>query len=104
MAKELYFLSERVEASRAIEIGLVNRTVPDAELDKEALAFARRLADGPRVAFHYMKRNLNAAISAPLERVLEMEAVHMSRVRETQDAREAAKAFAEKRKPTFKGS
>jgi len=56
-----------------------------------------------RIAYGYMKRNLFAAETEPLAAVLEMEAVHQARTAMTEDHLEAARAFAEKRRPVFKG-
>jgi 2-(1,2-epoxy-1,2-dihydrophenyl)acetyl-CoA isomerase len=77
--------------------------VDDAALREETLALARRIADGPRVAYGYMKRNLFAAETEPFATVLDMEAVHQARTGLTDDHREARTAFVEKRKPVFKG-
>ena len=63
----------------------------------------RRLASGPRVALRYMKRNFNAAEHATLKECLDLEAWHHIRTGETEDHKEAARAFVEKRTPTFKG-
>ena len=49
-ARELYFTAELLDAARALAIGLVNRVVPDAELETETLGLAGRLARGPRIA------------------------------------------------------
>jgi 2-(1,2-epoxy-1,2-dihydrophenyl)acetyl-CoA isomerase len=81
----------------------VNRVVPDAVLEDETMALASRLAAGPRVALGYMKKNLNAAESASLKELLDLEAWHHSRTGLTEDHREAARAFVEKRPPVFKG-
>ena len=102
-ARELYFLGDIVDAAEAASLGLVNRVVEDEALRRETLALARRIADGPRVAYGYMKRNLFAAETEPLATVLEMEAVHQARTAMTEDHREAAQAFVEKRRPVFKG-
>ena len=64
---------------------------------------ARRLADGPRVAYRYMKENLNRAMDAGLAECLDLEATHHIRTGGTEDHREAAAAFVEKRDPVFKG-
>ncbi|MCW8861697.1 MAG: enoyl-CoA hydratase, partial [Rhodospirillales bacterium] len=61
------------------------------------------LAAGPRVALGYMKRNLNAAETQPLSQVMDMEALHHSRCGQTEDHKEAARAFVEKRPPVFRG-
>jgi 2-(1,2-epoxy-1,2-dihydrophenyl)acetyl-CoA isomerase len=102
-ARELYLLGGPVDAVEAERIGLVNRVVEDDQLLLETMAMARRVASGPRVAYGYMKRNLHAAETEPLSAVLEMEAVHQARTGQTEDHREAVAAFAEKRKPVFRG-
>ena len=64
---------------------------------------ARRIADGPRVAFAYMKRNLHAAETEPLATVLDMEALGQARTGTTEDHKEAARAFVEKRSAGVQG-
>jgi 2-(1,2-epoxy-1,2-dihydrophenyl)acetyl-CoA isomerase len=81
----------------------VNRVIPDARLEEETMALATRLAQGPRIAYRYMKRNLNAAETGSLGELLDLEAWHHARCGMTDDHREAAKAFVEKRQPVFKG-
>ena len=102
-ARELYFLAEVIDAEQARGLGMVNRVVDDASLRDETMALARRIAAGPRVALGYMKRNLYAAETEPFNAVLEMEGVHQARCGQTDDHREAVAAFAEKRRPQFKG-
>jgi 2-(1,2-epoxy-1,2-dihydrophenyl)acetyl-CoA isomerase len=102
-ARELYFLSERVSAIEAMELGLVNGVVRDDALEAEVLERARRLASGPRLAYAYMKENLNRALTAPLEELLDLEATHHLHTGTTEDHREAAMAFVEKREPVFRG-
>ena len=67
------------------------------------MALATRLARGPRIALRYMKRNFNAAESASLKELLDLEAWHHTRCGLTEDHREAARAFVEKREPLFRG-
>ena len=102
-ARELYFTADLLDAPQALALGLVNRVVPDARLEEETMALASRLARGPRVAYRYMKRNMNAAESASLRELLDLEAWHHTRTGMTEDHREAARAFVEKREPEFKG-
>ncbi len=102
-ARELYFTADLLDAQQALALGLLNRVVPDARLEEETMALASRLARGPRVALRYMKRNMNAAESASLEEMLDLEAWHHTRTGMTEDHREAARAFVEKREPQFKG-
>jgi 2-(1,2-epoxy-1,2-dihydrophenyl)acetyl-CoA isomerase len=102
-AKEIYMFSDRVAAPEALQLGLFNRVVPDAELDAATDAFALRLAKGPTLAYRYIKQNIHAAAWEPSERNLDREAHNMIRTRLSDDCLEALKAFQEKRKPTFNG-
>jgi 2-(1,2-epoxy-1,2-dihydrophenyl)acetyl-CoA isomerase len=102
-ARELYFTADLLDAQQALGLGLVNRVVADARLEDETMALASRLARGPRVAYRYMKRNMNAAESASLKDMLDLEAWNHTRTGMTEDHREAARAFVEKREPQFKG-
>src|SRR5215510_12468976 len=60
-ARELYFLGDIIDATEAASLGLVNRVVEDEGLREETLMLARRVADGPLIAYRYMKLNLFAA-------------------------------------------
>ncbi len=102
-AAELLFLSEKINAAEAQRLGLVNRVLEATALRDSTLQLARKLADGPSVAFRYMKRNLVAAQTGSLSAVLESEAYGMARCGRTQDVKEAAAAFKEKRAAVFKG-
>jgi 2-(1,2-epoxy-1,2-dihydrophenyl)acetyl-CoA isomerase len=102
-ARELYFLADRVDAATCLSLGIVNRVIADDALRDETRELSRRLAGGPRVALRYMKRNFNAAESGTLAECLNLEAWHHIRTGETDDHKEAARAFVEKRKPVFKG-
>jgi 2-(1,2-epoxy-1,2-dihydrophenyl)acetyl-CoA isomerase len=102
-ARELYYTADIVDAQQALTLGIVNRVIPDTRLEEETMTLAGRLARGPRVAYRYMKRNFNAAESGTLKDSLDLEAWHHTRCGMTEDHREAARAFVEKREPTFKG-
>jgi len=102
-ARELYFTADMLDAQQALALGLVNKVVPDSRLEEETLSLAGRLARGPRIAYRYMKRNLNAAESGTLKDLLDIEAWHHTRCGETADHKEAARAFVEKRDPVFRG-
>ena len=103
-ARELYILRDIIDGPTAASIGLVNRVVEDNALHGEAMALARRIAGGPRIAYGYMKRNLFAAETEPFAAVLDMEAIHQARTAMTEDHHEASMAFVEKRKPVFRGN
>jgi 2-(1,2-epoxy-1,2-dihydrophenyl)acetyl-CoA isomerase len=102
-ARELYLLAERFDAAEAERIGLVSRTLPDAELMPHVRAVARRLADSAPIALREIKRNLNDALRLSFSEALDREAERHSFCGTTEDNTEAAKAFLEKRKPAFKG-
>jgi 2-(1,2-epoxy-1,2-dihydrophenyl)acetyl-CoA isomerase len=102
-ARELYYLSERVDAAEALRLGLVNFVAPAAELEARTLELARRLAHGPGIAYRYMKENLNRAVGGELMDCLDLEATHHVHTSLTEDHRNAVRAFVEKRKPEFQG-
>jgi 2-(1,2-epoxy-1,2-dihydrophenyl)acetyl-CoA isomerase len=86
-----------------LRLGLVSRVVPAALLMDEVDAYAHRIASGPRVAYGYMKGNLNAAMHGDLRTILDREAVAQTLTSLTEDHKEAVKAFLEKREPKFSG-
>ncbi len=67
------------------------------------MELAEQLANGPTVALGYMKRNMNAAENESLSRCLDMEALHHTLAGETEDHKNATKAFVAKEKPVFNG-
>lgn len=102
-ARELYFTARRIPADEALSLGLTNRVAPASSFETDALAFAAELAAGPPIAHRLMKENLNRALHHELKECLAAEAVAMTRAGQTEDHKEAAKAFVEKRDPEFKG-
>lgn len=98
-ARELLFLSDRVDAQRCLELGLLNQVVPPEELDAATTALARRLADGPRRALRGMKRNLVAAETLDLVQAMDIEVQLHLECGVSDDHREALAAFLEKRTP-----
>ncbi|HLG89434.1 MAG TPA: enoyl-CoA hydratase [Alphaproteobacteria bacterium] len=101
--RELYFLDEKLDAATARDIGLVNKVVPEAELESATQALAGKLAKGPTAAYGYMKKNIAFAETATLEQVLTMEAYANARASHTHDAKAAVQAFLEKRPANFRG-
>jgi 2-(1,2-epoxy-1,2-dihydrophenyl)acetyl-CoA isomerase len=102
-ARELYFTGRPVDAEEALSLGLVNRVVPDDQLVDATMELAHSLAQGPQIALSLMKRNLNCAESSGLAELLDLEAANQVLTGRTEDHREAAKAFVEKRAPVFVG-
>jgi 2-(1,2-epoxy-1,2-dihydrophenyl)acetyl-CoA isomerase len=102
-ARELYFLSDRVDSAEAERLGIVNGVFPDDELEGEVMSRARRIAEGPRIAYRYMKENFNRSMNGDVFECMDMEAAHHNRTGQTEDHREAALAFTEKRPPVFHG-
>jgi 2-(1,2-epoxy-1,2-dihydrophenyl)acetyl-CoA isomerase len=102
-AREMYLLGDVIDAEAAAALGIVNKLVDDDKLRDETMALARRIADGPRIALGYMKKNLHAAETEPFATSLELEAEHQARCAFTEDHKEAVAAFVEKRRPVFKG-
>ena len=82
---------------------MVNRVVADDQLEAETRTLAESIASGPSIALRYMKRNMNAAESGSLKDLLDLEALHHTRSGMTEDHKEAAQAFVDKRVPVFKG-
>lgn len=102
-ARELYFSAEVLGADEALKIGMVNRVAPAASFMEEVHAYAKRIAEGPRIAYSYIKANINLAMRADARAVLEREAFGQALTGLTEDHREAVKAFLEKRQPKFHG-
>ena len=102
-AAELALTGEPVGAARALELGLVNRVVPDAELSAQTARLAADLAAMPTVALGLTKRLLLAGGAEELERALAGEVVAQHHAAGTEDHREGVLAFLQKRPPTFRG-
>lgn len=101
-ARELYLLADRIDMTEALRLGLVNWVVSPDQLAAKTKELAKRLASGPRVAHRLIKDNLNRALTATFAECLDMESANLAEARLTEDHKEAARAFAEKRAPKFK--
>ena len=102
-AKELAFFADIIDASEAEHMGLINRVLPDDELDGFVDDWARRLATGPPIALALTKRMLNNSMNVTLEEALDDEGMAQTVNFGTRDTPEAILAFVEKRAPSFKG-
>ena len=103
-ARELYFLPDRVSSEEALRLGLTNWVCEPEELASKTSEIANRLATGPTVAYRYMKENFARAISSgDVDDCLDLEATHHVHCGQTEDHRNATKAFVEKKEPVFNG-
>jgi len=102
-ALELILCNRRLSAREALDWGLVNQVVPDAELGSAARALAGRLATGPTLAFARARALLRQSLASTPEAQLEAEARALAAMGATADFREGVGAFVEKRRPAFRG-
>ncbi|MFF0149519.1 enoyl-CoA hydratase/carnithine racemase [Amycolatopsis sulphurea] len=102
-ATELLMLGEQVPATRAEAIGLATRVVPDAELAAETTALARRLADGPALAYSTTKVLLTRELDSDLGGAIELEAITQALLMTARDHREFYAAWSAGRRPQWTG-
>jgi enoyl-CoA hydratase/carnithine racemase len=102
-ALELLWTGDFVDAQEALRLGIVNRVVPADELLPAVYELAGRLAKGPAVAIRTIKRAVYQGTRMDLRTHLDLISSHMSFIRQTEDHREGARAYVEKRPPEFRG-
>ena len=102
-AKELFVLGDILDAQEALSVGLVNRVIEHERLAEEVAKLAGRIAHGPQISYRYMKENVNLAVNSDFRAILDREAFTHIRCMGTEDHREGARAFVEKRQPQFRG-
>ena len=102
-ARELYFLSETVDAARALELGIANHVVPHDEFMEKGMEYCTRLAKGPTAVYARMKANFTLGESVGFADALDQEALNMRLSGMAKDFREGTRAFVEKRDPAFTG-
>jgi len=100
---EMALLGEKVSAEQALDLGLVTRVVDDEALADEVHKIATKLANGPSVALGFIRKQVAAALDSTLSATLPVEQANQTAAGHTADFREAVMAFAQKRKPEFKG-
>lgn len=100
-AKELVFTADIIDAAEAYRIGLVNRVVPAADLERETRALAERIAAGPPAALRLAKQVLNRSPQVDLRGALDLEASAQAIAITGDDHQEGLAAFFEKRAPRF---
>ena len=102
-AKELMFFGDALSAAEAERLGLVNRVVPDADLDKTAREWAARLAAGPTRALALTKQLVNTSLDTDRATAFAAEAAAQEINMTTEDAQEGVRSFVERRSPEYKG-
>ena len=102
-AYELILTTDIIDANEAYRIGLVNKVVPHEELMSATMELATKLASKPPIAVKLAKEGIRRGLNIPLDEFMQWHAFAFSFCSETEDHREGARAFVEKREPEFKG-
>jgi enoyl-CoA hydratase len=103
-ALELLLTGAQVSAAEAHALGLVNRVVPAADLMVEARTLAAAIAAKAPIAVRYVLEAVHHGVNLSLAEAQDLEAALFGLVASTDDMREGARAFLDKRKPVFKGT
>jgi enoyl-CoA hydratase/carnithine racemase len=102
-ANELLLLGERLSAAQALQAGIVNRVVPDAELDAAVADWAGKLAAKSPVIMRLGKEAMRRQLDMPLDDALDYLRAQLTLASSTEDIVEGVSAFFEKREPAWKG-
>jgi len=102
-ALELLFTGDTLEAEEAKRTGVLNKLVSSADLEKETMALAQKIADGPPIAIRLMKAQVYKGFEIDLEATLDAAAICESITLTSQDHKEGVAALREKREPSFQG-
>jgi enoyl-CoA hydratase len=102
-AMEMLLTGDFITAQQALQIGLINRVVPLAELMPTAIQFAEHLCEGGPLSMRAIKEVVLKSSGMPLHDAYWIDQAHGHYVFATEDAKEGPKAFAQKRKPNFAG-
>ncbi len=102
-AKRIMIDAERLSAAQALELGLVDRLVPDDRFDEAVAEQARRWAEKPTSAIGSLKGVVDAGYGRPIDEALSLEFDALMTIIDTDDAAEGLQAFLDKRPPRFIG-
>ena len=102
-ARELYYLGNILKANEALNLGIINKLVSQDNLKSESDNLIKYFNNAPPIALRYMKKNMNIAEKGDLKASLDAEALHHTICGNTEDHKNAAKAFLEKKNPVFIG-
>ncbi|MEM4587792.1 MAG: enoyl-CoA hydratase-related protein [Candidatus Jordarchaeales archaeon] len=102
-AMELILTGDRISAQEALQIGLVNKVVPEDKLEEAVKELADKLANKPPIAVKLAKKVIRKGLECSLDAGIETENSAFSLCFATQDQKEGMRAFLEKRQPQFKG-
>jgi enoyl-CoA hydratase len=101
-AMEFLLTAERFPAERALELGLLNEIVPEAELREKAFEWALRITANAPLAVQATKESVMRGLALDLAEAYKVESKIASEIFQTEDAKEGPKAFAEKREPKWR--
>lgn len=102
-AREMTFTGEMISASEALELGLVNKVVPQAELMAAVMKTVTTILSRGPIAVAAAKKSINQSYELDIDEAQKTEAQHFADLFTSEDVREGTRAFIEKRKPAFKG-
>jgi 2-(1,2-epoxy-1,2-dihydrophenyl)acetyl-CoA isomerase len=102
-AAELFYTGDMIDAKTALNLGIVNQVVAAAQLEAEVKGLAEKIAQGPPVAIHAVKKTLFGSEKNKLAEALENEVQEQIRCYLSEDCSDGIRAFFEKRRPKFQG-